>query len=179
MCPLLYTPCYFFYNIATCLCIVMLTKLYIQYSCILRRKGRCNKSVQSSWLFMWVHIRSSYLIVSHYHQKQYCRSGYFFIIHVVRIMARLMKSYWGYRMWSIRISSSWGLTWRPARGHPARKLTQGMAGWPWRSTRPVVTCSGLKYLIMYHCFNAMSCSGVVYVVITFICMLHQHINMFL
>jgi len=87
--------------------------------------------------------------------------------------------YWGYRTWSIRISSSWGLTWRPARGHPAGQLTQGMAGWPWRGTRLVVTCSGLKYLGMYHCFNAMSCSGVVYEVITFICMLHQHINMFL
>merc|ERR1739842_293338 len=35
-----------FYIVRTCVCIVMLTKLYIQYSCILRGKGRCNKSVE-------------------------------------------------------------------------------------------------------------------------------------
>merc|ERR1739840_30285 len=29
-----------FYIVRTCVCIVMLTKLYIQYSCILRGKGR-------------------------------------------------------------------------------------------------------------------------------------------
>merc|ERR1712128_204740 len=40
------------YIVRTCVCIVMLTKLYIQYSCILRGKGRCNKSVESSWLFL-------------------------------------------------------------------------------------------------------------------------------
>merc|ERR1719234_16695 len=41
-----------FYIVRTCVCIVMLTKLYIQYSLILRGKGRCNKSVESSWLFL-------------------------------------------------------------------------------------------------------------------------------
>merc|ERR1712008_224264 len=35
------------YIVRTCVCIVMLTKLYIQYSCILRGKERCNKSVES------------------------------------------------------------------------------------------------------------------------------------
>merc|ERR1712128_43323 len=40
------------YIVKTCVCIVMLTKLYIQYSCILRGKERCNKSVESSWLFL-------------------------------------------------------------------------------------------------------------------------------
>jgi len=96
-------------------------------------------------------------------------------------MSKLVIRCWGYRTWVIRISSSWGLTWRPAaRGHPAGQLKQGMAGWPWRGTRLVVTCSRPKHLGMFHCFNAMSCSGLVYWVITFICMgLHQQINTFL